>query len=79
LAGLEQVGAAGHLTICHGGSPAVQLWIADIDQLGDGLIQAGQITAAERDTFLRLNHDLSFVGNYPLLITAWGKKPDPPG
>jgi hypothetical protein len=50
-----------------------------LDQLGDGLIQAGQITAAERDTFLRLNHDLSFVGNYPLLITAWGKKPNPPG
>jgi ubiquinone/menaquinone biosynthesis C-methylase UbiE len=79
LAGLEQVGAAGHLAICHGGSPAAQLWIANIDQLGDGLIQAGQITAAERDTFLRLNHDLSFVGNYPLLITAWGKKPNPPG
>ena len=41
-------------------------------------LTAGQITAAERDTFLRLNHDPSFVGNYPLLITAWGKKPNPP-
>ena len=78
LAGLEEVGAAGHLGIYHGGSPAAQLWIANIDQLGDGLIQAGQITAAERDTFLRLNHDHSFVGNYPLLITAWGKNPNPP-
>jgi len=78
-AGLEDVGAAGHLTIHHGGSAAAQLWIANIDQVGDGLIQAGLITTAERDTFRRLLHDPSFVGNYPLLITAWGKKPNSPG
>jgi hypothetical protein len=63
----------------HGGSAAAQLWIANIDQVGDGLIHAGLITTAERDTFRRLLDDPSFVGNYPLLITAWGKKPDPPG
>jgi SAM-dependent methyltransferase len=78
-AGLVDVGAAGHLTIFPGGSPAAQLWVANIDQVGDGLIQAGLITAAERDTFRRLLDDPSFVGNYPLLITAWGKKPNPPG
>jgi SAM-dependent methyltransferase len=78
-AGLVDVGAAGHLTVYHGGSPAAQVWIANIDQVGDGLIQAGLITAAERDTFRRLLHDPSFVGNYPLLITAWGKKPNSPG
>jgi len=77
-AGLVDVGAAGHLTIFHGGSPAAQLWIANIDQVGDGLIQAGLVTTAERDTFRRLLDDPSFVGNYPLLITAWGKKPSPP-
>jgi SAM-dependent methyltransferase len=77
-AGLVDVGAAGHLTIFHGGSPAAQLWIANIDQVGDGLIQAGLITTAERDTFRRLLHDPAFIGNYPLLITAWGKKPSPP-
>jgi SAM-dependent methyltransferase len=77
-AGLVDVGAAGHLTIYHGGSPAAQLWIANIDQVGDGLIQAGLITTAERDTFRHLLHDPSFVGNYPLLITAWGEKPNPP-
>ena len=74
-AGLEHVGAAGHLTIYHGGSAAAQLPFANIDQVGDGLIQAGLITTAEQDTFLRLLRDPSFVGNYPLLITAWGKKP----
>jgi hypothetical protein len=37
------------------------------------------ITTAERDTFRRLLDDPSFVGNYPLLITAWGKKPNLPG
>jgi hypothetical protein len=77
-AGLVDVGAAGHLTIFHGGSPAAQLWIANIDQVGDGLIQAGLITTADRDTFRRLLDDPSFVGNYPLLITAWGRKPNPP-
>jgi ubiquinone/menaquinone biosynthesis C-methylase UbiE len=53
-AGLVDVGAAGHLTIFHGRSPAAQLWIANIDQVGNGLIQAGLITAAERDIFLCL-------------------------
>jgi SAM-dependent methyltransferase len=77
--GLADVGAAGHLTIFHGGSPAAQLWIANIDQVGDGIIQAGLITTAERDTFRRLLDDPSFVGNYPLLISAWGKKPNPTG
>ena len=37
------------------------------------------ITTAERDTFRRLLDDPAFVGNYPLLITAWGNKPNPPG
>jgi len=78
-AGLTNIGAAGHLTIFHGGSPAAQLWIANIDQVGDGIIQAGLITTAERDTFRRLLDDPAFVGNYPLLITAWGNKPNPPG
>jgi hypothetical protein len=78
-AGLEQIGAAGHLTIYRGGSPPAQLWIANINQVGDMLIQVGLITVRERDTFLRLAQDPSFVGNYPLLITAWGKKPTPPG
>jgi ubiquinone/menaquinone biosynthesis C-methylase UbiE len=73
-AGLEDVGAVGHLTIFHGGSPAAQLMTANIDQVGDGLIQAGLITAAERDTFLRLLQDPSFVGNHPLLISAWGRR-----
>ena len=77
-AGLEEIGAAGHLTIYHGGSPSAQLWTANIEQVGDGLIQAGLITADERDTSLRLAQDPSFVSNYPLLITAWGKKPNPP-
>jgi SAM-dependent methyltransferase len=77
-AGLHDVGAAGHLTIYHGGSPASEVWFANIDQVGDMLIQAGLITTGERDTFLRLAQDPSFVGNHPLLITAWGKKPNPP-
>lgn len=54
------------------------MWVANISQVGDVLIQAGLITAGERDTFLRLAQDPSFVGSHPLLITAWGKKPDPP-
>lgn len=74
-AGLVDVGAAGHLTIYHGGSAAAQVPFANIDQVGDGLILAGLITTAEQDTFLRLLRDPSFVGNNPLLITAWGKKP----
>jgi hypothetical protein len=74
-AGLVNIGATGQLTIYHGGSPEAQLQIANIEQVGDGLIDTGLITTAERDTFRRLLDDPSFVGNHPLLITTWGKRP----
>jgi len=74
-AGLVEVGGTGQLTIYRGGSPAAQLQIANIDQVGDGLIKAGLITSGERDIFRRLLDDPSFVGNHPLMITAWGRKP----
>ena len=74
-AGLVNVGATGQMTIYHGGSAEAQLQIANIEQVGDRLIDTGLITAAERDTFRRLLDDPSFVGNHPLMITTWGQRP----
>lgn len=72
--GLTEVGATGQLVIFHGGSPAAQLQVANTDQVGGGLVAAGLITDEERDTYRRLLGDPRFVGNHPLMISAWGRK-----
>ncbi len=74
-AGLIRVGATGHVAIYNGGSPQAQLQIANIEQVGDGLIEAGLITTAERSIFRRLLDDPSFVGNHPLMLSSWGQRP----
>jgi SAM-dependent methyltransferase len=78
-AGLVRVGATGHLAIYNGGSRQAQLQIANIEQVGDGLIEDGLITDAERNTFRRLLDDPSFVGNHPLMLSTWGQRPTDTG
>lgn len=73
--GLVEVGASGHVTSYRGGSPESQVMISNLDQVGAGTVEAGLVTSAELDTARRLLDDPAFVGNYPLLITAWGHRP----
>lgn len=73
-AGLVDIGASGHLTVYRGGSPESRLTAANLDQVGDSLVAGGLITPAERDTARRLLDDPFFVGNHPLLLTAWGRR-----
>jgi hypothetical protein len=74
-AGLIEIGASGHLFFYQGGSPQSMLHQANIDQVGQRMVDAGLVTAEETATYRRLLDDPSFVGNHPLLITAWGRKP----
>ena len=74
-AGLTEVGASGHVAIYHGGSPESALMRANLDQVGAAIIDAGLITAGELANALRLLRDPAFISNYPLMITAWGRKP----
>ncbi len=74
-AGLAEVGASGHLTIYHGGSPESLPMQANLDQVGAAIVDAGLLTADELATARRLLRDPAFIANYPLLITAWGRKP----
>lgn len=74
-AGLEEVGASGQVTVYSGGSAASRLQVANIDQVGGRLVDAGFISSEERGTFRRLLEDPSFMGNHPLMITAWARKP----
>lgn len=74
-AGLTEVGASGHLAIYHGGSPESVLMQANLDQVGAAIVDAGLITTGELAIAQRLLRDPAFISNYPLLITAWGRKP----
>lgn len=74
-AGLTEIGASGYLAIFHGGSPESVLLRANLGQAGPALVDAGLTTAEELQTAQRLLRDPAFLGNYPLLITAWGRRP----
>jgi 2-polyprenyl-3-methyl-5-hydroxy-6-metoxy-1,4-benzoquinol methylase len=75
-AGLAEVGASGHLVIYPGGSPEAGLLQANLDQVGSSMVDAGLATAADLQTAQRLLRDPAFiVGNHPLMITAWGRRP----
>ncbi len=70
--GLAEVGACGHLVIYHGGSPEAVLQQANLDQVGQSLVDAGLISAADLQASQRLLRDPAFTANHPLMITAWG-------
>jgi hypothetical protein len=48
---------------------------ANLAQIGAAIVDAGLITAGELAIARRLVRDPAFIANYPLLITAWGRKP----
>jgi hypothetical protein len=63
------------VAIYHGGSPESALMQANLDQAGAAIVDAGLITAGELANAQRLVRDPGFMSNYPLMITAWGRKP----
>lgn len=74
-AGLAEVGASGHVVVYRGASAEAALQQANLDQVGQSLVDAGLITDGDLATARRLLADPAFIANHPLLITAWGRKP----
>lgn len=74
-AGLAEVGASGNVVFYRGGSRQSRIQRANIDQVGPALIAAARATADEVATAHHVLDDPAFVGNTPLMITAWGRRP----
>jgi SAM-dependent methyltransferase len=74
--GLASVGGEGHVTYLTGGSLGASIQRANALQVGDQLVAAGLVTAAEGDAFLTLLDDPGFHYTSTLLVSAWGQRVD---
>lgn len=73
--GLVDLGAEGRVFIAQGGDPSMELGRLLIEQLGDGLIATGAVTAAELEACLALHEDPRLLVMTPILMAAWGRRP----
>jgi SAM-dependent methyltransferase len=74
-AGLVDVGASGQVVFFRGGEAQSQIQRANIEQVGPALVDASRATPEEVATARQVLDDPAFVGNTPLMITAWGQRP----
>lgn len=73
--GLTEVGAEGLVAISLSGTPAAEWWRLNIERLREPLVTRGGLTDAEVEALLRLTDDEGFCFQYPVLVTAWGRRP----
>lgn len=73
--GLTDVATEGRAATWHGGSTGAQVWRLSLAQLGDPLVAAGYLAAAEIPPLEQLFADPAFAATSPLVIAAWGRRP----
>ncbi len=74
-AGLIDTGAEAYFEIRTGGSAGARIDAANLLQVGEGLIAAGTLTAADRDRVLTLLEPPAFTYASPAMFAAWGRRP----
>ena len=75
-AGLERVGAEGRAPIGLPGTPAAAWWPLNFESVRDGLVARGRVTEADLDRMVALCSTPGFTWQYPLLVAAWGWRPE---
>ena len=73
--GLVETGASGHVVFDRGGDGYTQVTAANVRQVYDGFLGIG-IAADDVDRFLVLLADPDTIVGTPVLITAWGRRPN---
>ncbi len=73
--GLAHVASEGRTFMWHGGSPATEMYRANIEQLRGPMIESGLITQKEIDRDLARMDDENFLVPSPIMWAAWGRKP----
>jgi SAM-dependent methyltransferase len=74
-AGLQQLGVATRSNCMGLGGVHDAFALASIRQIGDVMVEDGDITQAERDEMVALFDDPTFVDVRSVFITVWGHKP----
>jgi SAM-dependent methyltransferase len=75
-AGLERVGAEGRALIGIPGTAAAAWWPLNFESVRKGIVARGAVTAGELDEMLALCATPGFSWQYPLLVAAWGWRPE---
>jgi SAM-dependent methyltransferase len=72
--GLTEVGAEGRTLVALPGTPAMEWFRLSVVRLRDPMVARGVVSEAEVDQVLALFEDDSLCFQYPVLITAWGRR-----
>jgi len=75
--GFESIEAEGRARVFRGGSPEVEFHRVSYQQLRDLILTSGRMTEDEYNKFLVLFDDPSFAFRFFLVMSAWGRKPQP--
>jgi hypothetical protein len=74
--GIRPVRAEAFAQLWRAGSPGADLLVANFRQIRDEVLREGLLTAAELDRLLALLEDPEIARYSPLMISAWGPKPE---
>ena len=74
--GLVDVGMEGRLTIWPGGSIGSRLDRANFEQISAEAVAQGLMSEQEVEDVLALLDDPSFAASTPIMMSAWGRKPE---
>ncbi len=75
-AGLERLGAEGRALIGLPGTVAASWWLLSFESVREGIVARGAATAAEIDEMVALCSTPGFSWQYPVLVAAWGRRPE---
>jgi SAM-dependent methyltransferase len=73
--GLVAVAAEGRVTVAQGGSAASRFWQLTNEQMREGMLATGLMTAAELARYEALLEDPAVTYLMPMAVAAWGQRP----
>jgi SAM-dependent methyltransferase len=77
-AGLTDTGSEGRAAMWRGGGPGGRIWRLSIDQLRDTIIALDLLSPTEFEAALALCDDPRLIVMSPVMMAAWGRRPQQP-
>lgn len=72
--GLADIGAEGRVVFARGGTPAAQILVSGLRQVGDQMIAAGLLDRSALDDAIAYLAAPTTLVSMPTMISAWGRK-----
>lgn len=78
VAGLDDLGAEGRVSMVQGGSPEAEVWRLTATQVREALVAGALLTVDEMERTLNLMQDPDFIWMEALVMAGWGRRPVSP-